>query len=98
MALAVPQLATGSTLPPGGTTAYVARFNQQTVEAPGGGRVVPVIHSEFESQSFELNDVIKWGNWAFNVGVLVSNDDLYGQGLRPNSANPSGFELAPGHK
>lgn len=90
--------ATGSTLPPGGTTAYVARFNQQTVEAPGGGRVVPMIHSEFESQSIELNDVIKWGDWAFNAGVLLSNDRLFGQGLRPNSANPSGFELAPGHK
>ncbi len=86
--------ATGSTVPAG--TFYVARFQQQTVEAPGGGRAVPVIHSQFESQSIELNDVIKWGNWAFNVGVLLSNDELYGQGLSRGGSNPSGFVLSPG--
>ena len=29
---------------------------------------------------------------------LVSNDELFGQGLRENSSNLSGFELAPGNK
>jgi hypothetical protein len=63
----------------------------QTGVAGLGG--VPLIHSEFESQSVELNDSIKWGNWAFNVGVLLSDDQLFGQGLREGGSNPSGFEL-----
>lgn len=57
-----------------------------------------VIHSEFESNSFEVNDTIGWGNWAFNVGVMLSNDTLYGQGLREDPSTISGFVSAPGNK
>jgi hypothetical protein len=60
------------------------------------GATIPRIHSEYESQNIEINDSVNWGNWNFNVGVLFSNDTLYGQGLRENKNNASGFELAPG--
>ena len=48
---------------------------------------------EFESQNFELNDTIKWKNWSFNVGVLVSQDTLYGQGLRRTPRRCPGSSL-----
>ena len=56
------------------------------------------INSEYESQSFEINDTIRWNNWTFNAGVLVSNDKLYGQGLRNDDSTLSGFTLAPGNQ
>lgn len=71
---------------------YTARFQQQST-----GQAAP-IHSEYRSQSFELNDTIKWNNWSFNLGVIASNDTLYGQGLREDSSVLSGFVSAPGHK
>ncbi len=58
---------------------------------PGG--TVPVIHSEFESQNLEINDTIRFGDWSFNVGFVLSNDELFGQGLRANPSNVSGFEI-----
>ena len=67
---------------------YRARFNQQSLLGD-----VPPINSAFESQSFEINDTIKANNWTFNVGFVASNDELFGQGLRENSSNVSGFEL-----
>lgn len=73
---------------------YSARFQQQSL--PGG--VVPSIRSSFEAQSIELNDTVRWNDWSFNVGVLLSQDTYFGQGLRPNSANISGFETAVGHE
>lgn len=76
---------------------YQATFEQQTLR-DASGNLVPVIHSEFESQNVELNDNIQWGNWSFNLGVVLSNDTFFGQGLRENSANLSGFSTAPGHK
>jgi hypothetical protein len=82
----------------GQPVAFVARFQQQSLQGDAGRQLVPVIHSEYESQSIELNDNIKWGDWSFNVGLLLSNDTLYGQGLREVSGNVSGFAVAPGHK
>ncbi|HET9768952.1 MAG TPA: TonB-dependent receptor, partial [Thermoanaerobaculia bacterium] len=76
---------------------YIARFQQQSLQG-AGGNLVPTIHSEFESQNFELNDTIRWADWTFNVGVMVSNDEYFGQGLREVSGNVSGFALAPGNK
>ena len=61
------------------------------------GQVIPPILSEIESQSIELNDVIRLKDWTINLGVIFSNDKLYGQGLRKNPDNVSGFEPAPGH-
>jgi hypothetical protein len=70
---------------------YTARYLQQ----PQGQ--TPRIVSSMTSQSFEINDTIRMNNWTFNAGVLVSNDKLYGQGLR-EAGTLSGFESAPGNK
>ncbi|HUR82803.1 MAG TPA: carboxypeptidase regulatory-like domain-containing protein [Thermoanaerobaculia bacterium] len=70
---------------------FVAQVSQQ------GARGVPVIHSEFKSQNIELNDQIRWNNWSFNAGVLLSEDTLYGQGLA-KANNVAGFTGSPGTK
>ncbi|HYC90439.1 MAG TPA: TonB-dependent receptor [Thermoanaerobaculia bacterium] len=58
---------------------------------------IELIHSEFHSQNFEINDTIRMGNWTFNAGVLASEDTLYGQGLR-EADNLAGYVSAPGQK
>jgi len=75
---------------------YQARFWQQSL-VDDSGAVIDPIHSELKSQSIELNDVIRLNKWTLNVGLVFSNDMLYGQGLKKNSNNVSGFELAPGN-
>jgi len=67
---------------------YRGQFWQQTLSDD-----VPTIHSELKTQSIELNDQIRLKDWTLNVGLVFSNDTLYGQGLRKNSSNVSGFEL-----
>jgi Carboxypeptidase regulatory-like domain len=74
-----------------GTVFFIAAVSQQ------GARGVPVIHSEFHSNNIEINDTIHWNNWAFNVGVLDSQDTLYGQGLAA-ADNYAGFIASPGTK
>lgn len=54
--------------------------------------------STSEVINIEVNDTIEHGDFTYNVGFLFSNDTLYGQGLRENSANASGYEVAPGNK
>ena len=88
----------GSITVPGGRTSfqgtpifYAAAFQQQTLQ-----NSVPTIHSEFRSQSIEVNDTINWKNWTYNVGLLASNDTLYGQGLQNAPNTLSGFVLATG--
>jgi hypothetical protein len=71
---------------------YQAAFQQQST----GG--VPKIHSEYQSKSLEFNDAIHWNNFTFNAGLLLSNDTLYGQGLKNDSSTISGFTAAIGHK
>lgn len=66
---------------------YRAQFWQQSL-----GDEVPTIHSELKTQSIELNDQIRLKDWTLNIGVVLSNDTLYGQGLKKNSSNVSGFE------
>jgi hypothetical protein len=68
----------------------VAQFNQQ-------GLGLPAIHSEFHSQNVELNDTIRLNNWTFNLGLMASNDTLYGQGLA-RADNAVGFVSSPGTK
>lgn len=70
---------------------FVASFSQQSTG------VVPVIHSEFHTQSVEFNDVIRWQNWSFNIGAVDSNDILYGQGLA-RADNVAGYVKSPGTK
>jgi len=71
---------------------YQARFHQMSLIS-GGGAAVPAIHSEIKSRDIEINDIITHNDWTFNVGVVFSNDQLYGQGLTENSSNLSGYEL-----
>ena len=70
---------------------FVAALSQQ------GAKNVPVIHSEFDSTNLEINDTIHWNNWSFNVGVMASEDVLYGQGLK-EADNVAGFIASPGTK
>ena len=72
---------------------YTAAFQQQ------GLGLVPTIHSEYTSRSFELNDTVRWDRWTFNLGLLASNDTLYGQGLQEDASKPlTGFVARPGVK
>ena len=56
----------------------------------------PGIHSEYQSQNLEFNDKIRWQAFTFNVGLLISDDKMYGQGIRNDSSTTSGYALAPG--
>jgi len=88
---------------PGGTESdtpdvfYEARLDQMSLIG-ADGMVIPPIHSESTAKNIEINDSIRWNDFTFNVGFLFSQDTLYGQGLKKNSDNVSGFELALGHK
>ncbi|MEO1245441.1 MAG: carboxypeptidase regulatory-like domain-containing protein [Pseudomonadota bacterium] len=76
---------------------YEARVSQQGLLDPTGDAFVESILSESEMQSFEVNAEYITGAWTFNVGVMLSKDELYGQGLAPNAANPlTGLEQSPG--
>ena len=71
---------------------YTAQIQQQLAGQDA------FLHSESQTHNVELNDTIKWQNWTFNVGVLLSKDTLYGQGLRDDSSTLSGYVSAPGNK
>ena len=93
----------GSISVPGGRLAPPAGFTQPafftaTFQAQTGGGVSP-IKSEYRSQSFEINDTIRLDHWTFNVGVLASNDTLFGQGLVEDSSKPlTGFRAQQGSR
>ena len=57
---------------------------------------MPPIESTYKSQSVEVNDTIRYQNWSFNVGLLVSHDTLYGQGLKDGQQTASGYALSTG--
>jgi hypothetical protein len=69
---------------------FQAAFQQQTTG------IIPKIRSEYHSQSAEFNDTITYKNLAVNLGVLISNDTLYGQGLNEAPGTPSGYIKATG--
>lgn len=73
-------------------------FQAQFFQTSLGEYGVPPIDTGTKSRNIELNDTIYWNNWTFNVGVMFSQDKLYGQGLKKNKSNVSGFELAPGNR
>jgi len=56
------------------------------------------INSQAKSQNIEFNDTITWKEFEFNIGVLISEDELYGQGLKRNALNYSGYEVDPAHR
>ena len=69
---------------------YTAQYYQQ-----GVGTVAP-IHSEYRSTNIEVNDTIKFANVSINLGMMISRDKLYGQGL--GEANTlSGYVLSAGN-
>lgn len=72
-------------------------FYEARLFASGLG-LTPAVRTEYESHNIEINDTIRWKDWAFNVGVLLSQDTLYGQGLREDPSRESGFAPAPGNK
>ena len=76
---------------------YQARVEQMSFVGEDGQPVDP-INSVSESLNFEFNDTIIDGDFTYNVGVLISKDTLYGEGLREKSGTVSGFELAPGNQ
>jgi len=84
----------GGTISTGGVPVFFrAAFQQQGIGA------VPKIHSEYRSQNVEINDTIRWNSVTVNLGVLMSNDTLFGQGLRrDSSATLFGFRAAVGNK
>lgn len=78
---------------------FEARVFQTGIVDGNGSTIVPTsIKSRSTQKSFEINDTIENGDWTFNLGLLVSNDVLYGQGLKENADSISGFELAPGNE
>jgi hypothetical protein len=82
---------TGFAPPQGGPQSYfIAAFQQQTTGA------VPPIKSTYKSQSVEANDTIRYKNWSVNVGLLVSHDTLYGQGLKDGQQTASGYTQSTG--
>ena len=76
---------------------YVATVQQMSIQKTDGTLVAP-INSYTESTSLEFNDNVRLGDFAFNLGVLMSRDVLYGQGLVSAPGSYSGFALEPGAK
>jgi hypothetical protein len=78
---------------------FRARVQQQSLLSDSGEDLIPSIYSSSEMSSIEINDTISKGDWTYNIGVMISNDVLYGQGLAPNANNPvTGLEQSPGTK
>lgn len=71
---------------------FTARYQQQSA-----GVAAPIV-SKYRSQNIEFNDAIRWNAWTFNLGAIVSNDTLFGQGLREDSSKLSGYVSAPGNQ
>jgi hypothetical protein len=86
------------TIPINGYRDVPAYYQTVTYQATFDGFENANINSQTRSQSFEFNDTISWKNFTFNLGLLISQDTLYGQGLKRNGDNISGYEVAEGHR
>ena len=88
----------GSITVPGGSISFNGTpvFFTAAVQQLGIPGLPRLIHGEYRSQSFEFNDTIKWRNWSFDAGILMSNDTLYGQGLTEDPSTLSGYRLSTG--
>jgi len=73
---------------------FQANFYQTSL----GDYGVPPIDTGAKSRNIEFNDRITWRDFTFQVGVLISEDRLYGQGLKVNKSEISGFEAAIGNR
>ncbi|HYO79486.1 MAG TPA: carboxypeptidase regulatory-like domain-containing protein, partial [Thermoanaerobaculia bacterium] len=70
---------------------FQAAFQQQSLGT------IPPIESEVETINVELNDTIRWYDWSFNVGAVISQDTFFGQGLS-EADTISGFVADPGNR
>ena len=81
-----------------GTPVFYTAFVEQMSLAQGDGPLVGPIRSTVESFGLEINDRVSLGRFTYNLGVLISKDVLYGQGLRRVADSYSGFERSAGTK
>ncbi len=89
----------GSISVPGGRTSYLGQpiyYTSTLILLPSG--VQPTIDTEYQAHNLEINDTIKWKNWSFNAGLMLSRDSLFGQGLKEDSSTVSGFVAAKGSR
>ena len=82
----------------GSDVPYFFRALTQQMSFDNTSLGLSAINSEIETYNFEINDTIEHGAFTYNVGVLISQDTLYGQGLAPTSANDTGLMIDPGNK
>lgn len=73
---------------------YQALFYQTSLGEYG----VPPIDTGAKSRNIEINDTIYWEDFTFQLGVLISEDKLYGQGLKVDKSALSGYVAAPGNR
>ena len=76
---------------------YVASVQQMSLRRPDGRLVAP-IDSFTRSTSFEFNDSVRFDKLSLDLGTLISQDVLYGQGLRNAPGTYSGYVVEPGTK
>lgn len=81
-----------------GTPIFFEAVFQQMGTMGGDAALIDPIESEYESHNIEINDTIRLKHFTISAGLLVSNDILYGQGLREDPSTISGYVAAPGNK
>ncbi len=81
-----------------GTPIFFEAVFQQMGTLGGDTALIDPIESEYESHNIEINDTIRLKHFTISAGLLVSNDILYGQGLREDPSTISGYVAAPGNK
>jgi len=87
----------GGIVAPDGTNVPVGTLYRATVQTRGfdaGGLTGPLV-SASSSKTFAFNDTIYWDDWIFDLGFLISQDELIGQGLRKADTS-SGWEESRG--
>jgi hypothetical protein len=88
----------GSKIPTSATVGVGLPYAYSSSTYQQGLGSAPQIHSEYQSQNFEMNDKIRINAFTINVGLLISNDKLYGMGIKEDSTTAGGYSLAPGQK
>lgn len=71
-------------------------FTSRIIRGTLGEFPLKDIDSRLRSRNIEINDTIRWNNWSFNAGAILSQDTYYGQGLRNDGSTLSGYTLSPG--
>ena len=87
----------GGIVAPNGDPIPVGTAYRATVQTRGfdaGGLTGPLV-SESKSINIAVNDTIYWDDFTFDVGFLLSQDEIIGQGLRKADTS-SGWEEARG--